>query len=786
MTKILFYGKVQGVGFRPQVCRVARELSIFGFVRNLGDCVEVVVQNDEKLDEFLSAFYSTLPKEAKITQSIITTTRDQTSYNSFEILDSKISFSSNLKIELPQDLKICDKCIEDMQKNARFMGYGFGTCIDCGARYSIIEALPYDRSNTTMKNHHMCPMCKNDYQDQDSRRFHAEPISCKECAIKMVYKNSHGVEVISNEAFESCIRDLKNDKIVAFKGVGGFGLICKASVNNITRLRKLKKRERKPFALMVKDLIRALEYVELNTLEKQTLQSKLAPILLAKKRTNTKKEMVQIQQALAPDLARLGVILPYSALHILLLEALDFDIVFTSANFSGEPIITHEAQMSSYLGILCDSLLGYDREIFNGIDDSLVQVMGNEEIRWVQILRLARGYAPLHLCFDGLQSPSCFYTAKGAQERVNLAYRYDRDVVITPYIGDLTHPKVLNKYEDVDKKFLNFYQLQAKKREVVTDLHPQYYSSHLAQKEGFKIHKIQHHKAHFASIFADSILQDKSLDKEKQVLGIIWDGSGLGEDGKIWGGEFFYGNPLNDLCGIERIGHFKEMRIYGGESAAKEIYKLAFSLSLEEDLTFVQKRLLQRYPELDFLKQVYKIGFESSSCGRLFDIVACLCGLCDRQDYKAEGAMIMERYFDDTLTFSPYGFLIDENGVINLALMWREMLDDLFVDSNLKNLRNDLNAFYFVGDGNKQRVISRFIHTLSAIIEYFISQKYDANNGLCVMFSGGVFNNANLCSYLIEHLSLHFNMDKLKLYFHHFVPCGDEGISLGQVMAHKV
>lgn len=786
MIRILFYGKVQGVGFRPQICKIAREIGIFGFVRNLGDCVEVVVQNDERLDEFLDLFYKTLPKEANITQKVIMAIDEGACYDGFEILDSQMHFSSNLKMSLPQDLKICDQCIEDMQKNPRFMDYAFSTCTDCGARYSIMEVLPYDRSNTTMKNHPMCAKCKEDYKNQDSRRFHAEPISCNECAIRLSYENSCGEKYGNDEAFRACVRDLREDKIIAFKGVGGFGLICKADAKNIARLRSLKKRDRKPFALMVRDIKRALRYVELSDLEKEVLQSKFAPILLAKKSKFVSKEVAKIEEALAPDLARLGIILPYSALHLLLLEAIDFDIVFTSANFSSEPIITNEAEMREYLGVLCDGLFGYDREIYNGIDDSLVQVMGDGKREWVQILRLARGYAPLHLCFDHLDNTNRLYMAKGAQERVNLAYRYNENIIITPYIGDLIHPKILNKYEDMDRKFFKFYQLEGiKQKAAITDLHPRYYSTSLAQKEGYEQYRIGHHKAHFASIFADSILQDKNLDRQRNALGIIWDGSGLGEDGKIWGGEFFYGNPLNDLNGIERIGHFKNIRIYGGENAAKESYKLAFSLSLEEGFSFVEKRLLERYPELEFLKKVGKMGFESSSCGRLFDIVACLCGLCDRQDYKAEGAMMMERYFDEALVFNPYGFVV-ENGIINLSSMWKEMLEDLFVDSHMKDLRDDLNAFYFVNDEKRQRVVSRFIHTLSAVIEYFIIQKYDSEHGLYVMFSGGVFNNANLCDYTIRYLSQNYNMDKLRLYFHHFVPCGDEGISLGQAMVQKV
>lgn len=786
MTRIIFYGKVQGVGFRPQVYRVAYELGLRGFVRNLGNCVEVVLEEEGKLESFLQNLEDALPREAEVTAREIDRQWEsgEDLSEGFAILDSALKLSTPLSIGLPQDLKICDSCRMDMQENTRFVEYEFTSCTDCGARYSILDSLPYDRKNTTMRNHSLCPDCQSDYKNHLSRRFHMEVINCRACAIPTFYQNKEGV-TYGKEALRLCAKALQNDEIVAFKGVGGFAIMTKASSSNIARLRERKNRRRKPFALMVKNTQEALRYVHLNALEKSTLESKFAPIVLAKKREDASRDILRVMEDLSPDLARLGVILPYSASHILLFELIDFPVVFTSANVSGEPILTQN--MQEYLGSLCDGIFDYEREICNGIDDSLVQIMGEGERSWAQILRFARGYAPFHSYCQQFEESDVLHIASGANERVNLAYRQGKNLVITPYIGDLDHPKIIEKYEEVHQKFLHFYYLHRGKGVIVSDLHPRYYSSMLASKEAekksYQHQKIAHHKAHFASIFTDALLQDSELRPQEQALGVIWDGSGLGEDSRIWGGEFFYGSPLVSLDKVQRIGHFQEMKIYGGEKSVQEIYKLVFGLSLAYGFESVSRRILSKYPDLEILKHGGKaLSFETSSCGRLFEIVACLCGLCDRQSYKAEAAMMMERYFDSSRDFYPYSFVVDSKGVIDLEAMWREILLDLDLrDCEKFDYREEKSIFYFVENEAKRLVVTRFIHTLSEIILFFIRKKYA--RGLCVMFSGGVFNNADLCNFILKLLSRHFDLEanEIRIYFHRIVPCGDEGISLGQV-----
>ena len=829
--RILIKGRVQGVGFRPCVFVLAKELGICGHVLNLGNAVEILL--DSKKEEFLDALRRNLPKQA-IIRAIEEGEREiNPPYESFVILESKASQPS-LEGILPQDIRICEACLKDMglgnhstisrdapalplsatpsaaaKPPARFHNYAFTTCIDCGPRYSILRALPYDRVNTSMRDFALCGECQKDYEDPTNRRFHAQPLSCNTCKIPLVFhlKKStpqsqeqweQGGEWQENwqswqndEALEACARSIKEGKIVAIKGVGGFALACSIeNLKNIRAIREFKNRPYKPFAIMAKDIATARQYAHISPKEEEILLSKEAPIVLLKKRLPL--------QDIAPNLQNIGIILPYSGLHYLLFEHLESPIIFTSANLSKEPIITQLQELKERLLGLCDGVLDYEREIVNPIDDSLVQVVGGE----LQILRLARGYAPLHLCLPNLATQSTesqkVCIGMGAQEKITLAYRAGSEVVISPFIGELDNPATLVHYEKTYNLFLGLYAL--KPTHIISDKHPNYHSYNLSAKkskqEGILWKQKQHHYAHFCAIFGDAMLQDSTLSPQDRVLGIIWDGTGMGEDGKIWGGEFLVGN----LRDYERVGHFEEMEIYGGEGAIKEIYKIGYVFAKRfaspEVFEHFRARYFGDYPEVfglfDTLVAKGIAPFITTSVGRLFDALASLLGVCDCNTYEAQAPMMLESLYNPQEK-GHYPFEIKE-GIVQIGGMFGAILEEIASGVQIGKIgyaKDAEHAMRECGEAGKheakihamrQSIVSKFINTL-ARIAYDFALTQDSRR---VLFSGGVFINKPLCEEIMRIFSAHnatHPKNAIKIHFHRHLPSNDSNIALGQVLS---
>ncbi|WP_104697590.1 MULTISPECIES: carbamoyltransferase HypF [unclassified Helicobacter] len=747
--KIFITGKVQGVGFRPCVYNIAKKLHLCGYIRNLGSKVEILL--DREPQSFLDFLKQNLPKQAVITNIQIKTDHSKTTYKDFFILESKISHNTIDGI-IPQDLKICDECLKDIKEHQRFKHYAFTTCVNCGPRYSIIEKLPYDRKNTSMKNFKLCKACDKDYNNPLNRRFHAQPLSCNDCKIPLNFSYKSKI-FYHKDAIHQCALAIKQGAIVAIKGIGGFALACSSNhLDTIQKIRNFKNRPFKPFAIMAKDISMAKKYACISKEEQKILRSKEAPIVLLRK----KKPL----QEIAPHLKNIGIVLPYSALHHLLFDYLDFPIIFTSANQSGEPIIADKTVLENTLGNLCDGILDYEREILNPIDDSVVQIINSK----MQIIRFARGYAPLSIKVPQLKTTKNKVMAgMGAEQKITLAFRKNKNIVLSPYIGDLNNLATLKYYEKIYHLFSHLYSLP---ETIISDKHRGYHSYDISANKSSKSSILwetkQHHYAHFCAIFLDAMLQDSSLKPTENLLGIIWDGTGAGEDGNVWGGEFFIGN----LKKVKRVGHFEAIEIFGTENSIKENYKTAycFAKQLLDLQTFekVKKYYHCKYPHIfplfEAMVQKKLHSFYCTSVGRIFDAVASLCGICDVNTYDAQAPIMLEALYQEDKDYGTYPFLIHQNKIIEIGELFGAIIEDVF-------------------RGENQKIIAtKFINTLAQIALDFTLKHPKTKK---VLFSGGVFMNKALCERIYQTFSKH---PDIKIYFHQFLPSNDSNIALGQVI----
>lgn len=801
--KIIVSGVVQGVGFRPFVYRFAKKYGISGYVRNVGGQVEIVIDDDKK-DFFLTKLKDEVPLHAHIEHIELSPYEDAKSLKDFRILPSQENFIS-FKNTFPKDISICQDCLEEMNNLAcRHYRYAFTTCTNCGPRYSIINSLPYDRMRTSMRDFKMCSQCQSEYNDSQNKRFHAQSISCPKCLVSLSFyhKNQKWVSIgdksmnsHNEKMLKACAQAIKNGEIIAIKGVGGFSIVCDGrNDESILRLRQGKNRYKKPFALMARDVKMALRIADLNSDELEALKSFVAPIILANKLLCSQ---LPISDHIAPDIDTIGLILPYSGLHHLLLEELDFPIVFTSANLNGDPIISNVKEIEEKIGNIVDGVLDYNRTIVNPIDDSIMRFLAGE----MRIIRLGRGLAPLSLSLshgipsDLQENVQELIVAMGAEEKANLSYgkkvmgrklqNYGGNFLISPYIGDLKTLSTMERYE----KVLNFFDriYPSKTKVFVSDLHPSYQSSVLSAKKSLRFrckhYKIQHHQAHFYAGFAEAMLQNPVLNPKDKMLGIIWDGTGLGDDGKIWGGEIFLGN----LYKIKRLGHFREFSLLGAEMAIKKIVRIGYALALECGANkLAQKEEEKLAQEGLIIKKMFerKINIvKTTSVGRLFDGIASLCGILEKSSYEGEAGMLIEKFARRAKTAGlikdseAYDFVFKshrnknfqknvENGFqIDFSPMILQIENDLLDESQ--------NIFY--SEKNISIVSAKFIHTL-AKITFAISKNF---SNIPVIFSGGVFQNRLLC----EEIKRIFDAKNITFYMHRFTPPNDGCISFGQAIS---
>ncbi|GAA9433190.1 carbamoyltransferase HypF [Helicobacter pylori] len=738
MNKITLFGVVQGVGMRPFIYTLAQKLELVGFVRNTQAALEIILPA-HKTESFLNALKKGLPPLALVERIIISPYDKTLKFNDFRILESK-NHPLNLLSQIPKDLGVCEDCLREIRdKNSPYFHYAFNSCAKCGARYSLLNALPYDRENSALKPFKLCGFCAFVYKDTNNKRFHIQGISCKKCGITLNYKRFK-----NDDALLECAKDIQKGKIIALKGLGGFALLCDArNFQTIERLRLLKNRPLKPFALMFKDLNTAKQHAFLNALECESLNSTSAPILLARKKPNT---------PLAPNIAKnspfYGVILPYTPLHALLLDLLDFPIIFTSANFSSLPLASDEAEIDA-LNFIFDFKLTHNRAIIHRIDDSIAQCIDNAMCP----MRLARGFAPLYLTLPKRSNDSQKkILALGAERKGHFSLLDSETsiLLLSPFCGDLSVLENEKHFKETLNFFLKTYDF--KPTILACDKHQNYTTTKMACGFNTPLLQVQHHHAHFLASVLDALLQDPHLNNP--FIGIIWDGSGA-YGNKIYGAECFVG----DFERIEEIARFEEFLLLGGEKAIKEPKRLVLEIALKHQLNKLLKRVQKHFKEdeLEIFQQMHDREIQSvatNSIGRLFDIVAFSLDLTGTISFEAESGQVLENLAlqSDEIAFYPFKI---KNSVVCLKEFYQAFEKDL-------------------GVLEPERIAKKFFNSLVEIITALIAPFKEH----VVVCSGGVFCNQLLC----EQLAKRLRGLKRQYFFHKHFPPNDSSIPIGQAL----
>ncbi|WP_187928406.1 carbamoyltransferase HypF [Helicobacter pylori] len=738
MNQITLFGVVQGVGMRPFIYTLAQKLGLVGFVRNTQAALEIILPA-HKTESFLNAIKKGLPPLALVEKIIISPYDKVLKFNDFRILESK-NHPLNLLSQIPKDLGVCKDCLREIRdKNSPYFHYAFNSCAKCGARYSLLNALPYDRENSALKPFKLCGFCASVYKDATNKRFHIQGISCKKCGIALNYKRFK-----NDDALLECAKDIQKGKIIALKGLGGFALLCDArNFQTIERLRLLKNRPLKPFALMFKDLNSAKQHAFLNALECESLISASAPILLAHKKPDTQ---------LAPNIAKnspfYGVILPYTPLHALLLDLLDFPIVFTSANFNSLPLASDEAEIDS-LSFIFDFKLTHNRAIIHRIDDSIAQRVDNA----IRPMRLARGFAPLYLALPKRSNGSPKkILALGAEQKGHFSLLDSETSVLllSPFCGDLSVLENEKHFKETLNFFLKTYDF--KPTLLACDKHQNYTTTKMAFDFNTPLLQVQHHHAHFLASILDALLQDPHLNHP--FIGIVWDGSGAYEN-KVYGAECFVG----DLERIEEIARFEEFWLLGGQKAIKEPKRLVLEIALKHQLNKLLRRVQKHFKEdeLEIFQQMHDKKIQSvatNSIGRLFDIVAFSLDLTGTISFEAESGQVLENLAlqSDEIAFYPFTI---KNSVVCLKEFYQAFEKDL-------------------GVLEPKRIAKKFFNSLVEIITALIAPFKEH----VVVCSGGVFCNQLLC----EQLAKRFKKLQREYFFHKHFPPNDSNIPIGQAL----
>lgn len=726
--KIHIQGTVQGVGFRPFVYTLATKAHLSGTVSNGASGVEIYLSATPKqLKDFLQAIKANKPPLANI-DTIEWIQVDTTLFDNFTIIQSDSSGERSVRI--PPDMFVCGDCQKELfDPNDRRHGYPFINCTNCGVRYSIIKRLPYDRCNTSMDDFTMCKACQAEYNDPTNRRYHAQPIGCFDCGPRLsFYDHDSKLELSQKDCLEFTAKAIKEGKIVAIKGVGGYHLVCDARNDEVvSELRARKRRPQKPFAIMVADITQARELAHISDTEEEWLVSPQRPIVLLKSKESG------LAPSVAPNLSQIGIFLAYTPLHLLLLGILDRPLVATSANLSDEPLCTNLTSLQKLQSVY-DCILDHDREIVNGCDDSVLKVVMGRTL----LLRRARGYAPAHI---KLAKPLPYpVLALGANQKSTIAIGFEDSVILSPHIGDLESIESVGYFDSNIQTLLSVYDFKPKV--VPHDKHPSYESTKYAKKHFNNLHAVQHHYAHILSVIAQNNINS-------QVLGIAFDGTGYGDDGTLWGGEFL----VCDYNGYKRVAHIHEFKLLGGEKAVREPRRVALALLFDiygkEALTLNSPTIKAFSPaELEVLYNMHTKALNSpltSSMGRVFDAIASLCGVCQNVSFEGESGMLLEELFDESI-HETYPFEVN-NGTIIIYPMIEAILREQ----------------------ESQVAVSKFFRTLVEIIQTI----HDLYPELPMVISGGVFQNSVLLKLLFERFP--------DILFSQNIPPNDGGIALGQI-----
>jgi len=733
-------GAVQGVGFRPFVFRLATEMDLPGWVINSAQGVFIEVEGDEAaLRNFLKRLESEKPAVSFI-QSLESSFLDPVGFEVFEIRES--SGGEKTALILP-DLATCPDCLREINDPAnRRYRYPFTNCTNCGPRFTIIESLPYDRPRTTMKRFAMCGECDREYHDPRDRRFHAQPNACPNCGPHLELWDASGQSLATRgEALLAAVEAVRAGKIAAIKGLGGFHLVVDArNESAVHELRRRKRREEKPFALMYPTLDAVLQDCECSDIELRLLRSPESPIVLLRR----KRDSSRVGDGIAPGNPYLGVMLPYTPLHHLIMQELQFPVVATSGNLSEEPICTDEHDALERLREIADVFLVHDRPIVRHVDDSVVREMAGREL----VLRRARGFAPLPV---QVQSSMPTVIGVGPHQKNTIATSVGQQVFVSQHIGDLETAQSLHAFEAVNDAFRELYEL--KPAAVACDMHPDYISTSYAAHSREPVISVQHHYAHVLSCMAENQLNPP-------VVGITWDGSGFGTDGTIWGGEFL----RVAANGFERVAHFRTFRLPGGEKSVKEPRRTALGLLYEIygdaafELDIPPVHAFEK-AELRVLRSMLRQNVNTpvtSSAGRLFDAVAAIAGI--RQICGFEGQAAMESEFAIIGDHCDASYPFELRGCSPFVIDWEPMLQAILTRRQ------------------SAPAIAQSFHNTLARIALAVAERVGEPK---VVLSGGCFQNRYLTEAVIHHLQ----QAGFRAYWHQRIPPNDGGIALGQVVA---
>jgi hydrogenase maturation protein HypF len=750
-VKVRVAGIIQGVGFRPFVYRIAIKNGLKGYVRNMGDAgVEILLEGEEKaIDNFLKDLKEKKPSLAQIHEVITTKLSGKHEYKEFRIIESSREAELSGSV-IPPDIAICDECLKELRdKNNPRYDYFFITCTDCGPRYTVIERLPYDRENTTMRDFPMCSFCQREYTDPSNRRFHAQTVACPKCGPKAYLTTSEGEPIPNEDPIREAGKLITEGFIVAVKGYGGFHVAASTLKDEpLIRLRKAKHRRQKPFAIMARSLEAVNSFAEVSPKEVELLTSYIRPIVLLKKSAN-----YYLSDLVAPGLHNVGVMLPYTGLHYMLFDNVnDPAFVMTSANPPNQPIVKDNDEALKTLGNVVDYFLFHNRRIAHRCDDSVVRVHSEKQV----FIRRSRGYAPTPITLRE-KAQKCVL-ALGGELNNTACILNGNKAFISQHIGDVEN---VETREFLKNTAGHLTHLTNSKIEVVAcDLHPKFTTTKLAQElaaeNGWRFVQVQHHFAHVAALMVEHGVNE--------MVGVCCDGYGYGIDGEAWGGEIIFGS--RNSSEIRRVAHLEKQPMVGGDVATR--YPLRMAAGILHKRVNVKDWLMQNkqhFPhgdkEIDLILQQLERGrglIETTSCGRVLDAVAAVLGVCYERTYEGEPAMKLESAAIKGRAILKLNHIIKGD-----VLATTELLLEIFENRGK----------FSVAD----LAFSAHAYLAKGLAEIAVEKALE-NGVKAVGFSGGVACNeifAKIMQKTVEDAGLHF-------FVHEAIPPGDGGLSFGQTV----
>lgn len=734
----LLSGHVQGIGFRPFVYRIAHEYEIKGWVQNRVGQVAIHAEGDP---ESLQAFHYKLLHRAPlhshpvVEQSRVIESKD---YPSFTILTS--SEDEREDIRMIPDLPVCEDCLNEMKDpHDRRFRYPFINCTQCGPRYTLIRKLPYDRDNTTMADFPLCEECAAEYRNPMDRRYHAEPVACAQCGPGLYFQEGDKLVTGNERSLRACVEALKAGKVIAVKGLGGYHLMADACNDEaVFAVRQRKPRPHKPLAVMMTEK-HIEKQVVVNKETRQLLENEVHPIVLM-----TKKHDSTLSELIAPRLNEVGVMQPYSPLHHLLMHDFDGPLVATSANISGEPVLTDNTEVVQRLSKVADAYLHHNRNIYRPADDAVYRIINNKP----RIVRLGRGNAPLEFNLP-------FHTDKpmlavGGHMKNTVALAWGNRIVISPHIGEMDTLRSQKIFQQVINDLQTLYHVEP--QVLVCDAHPQYFTTHyaiekVAQQEGLQLQQVFHHHAHAACLPAE-------YHNATRWLVFTWDGTGYGEDETVWGGEALLGNAGQ----WQRVASMRPFHLPGGDKAGREPWRSAAALCWEIHVNYEPAIM-----DLDIAKYAWETKVhcpKSTSVGRLFDAAAALLGILDKASFEGQAPMWLEALAEQG---ESEGLSLemerDANGIWRTD--WHWLVEVLMTDSMTRAER------------------ARCFHeTMALTLLHQAIQIRDEHGQFAVGLSGGVFQNRLLMNSVVSLLTRH----DFQVYIPQMIPVNDGGLCFGQVV----